>query len=158
MKLTVIGSADAFNSAGRGNSCYVLESADAGKVMIDFGPTALLGLRRQGIQPNELSGVVFTHLHGDHIGGEREVARSLISGEADAACMIDGNHLVFITEGTLPAGATRVVAQTAAYDHCNFTVGASAPRELLERFRKALSAFWLPEVRSHRRSIPASGR
>jgi ribonuclease BN (tRNA processing enzyme) len=69
MKLTVIGSADAFNSAGRGNSCYVLESAGAGKVMIDFGPTALLGLRRQGIQPNELSGVVFTHLHGDHIGG-----------------------------------------------------------------------------------------
>lgn len=69
MKLTVIGSADAFNSAGRGNSCYVLESAGAGKVMIDFGPTALLGLRRQGIAPNELSGVVFTHLHGDHIGG-----------------------------------------------------------------------------------------
>jgi ribonuclease BN (tRNA processing enzyme) len=69
MKLTVIGSADAFNSAGRGNSCYVLESAGAGKVMIDFGPTALLGLRRQGIPPNELSGVVFTHLHGDHTGG-----------------------------------------------------------------------------------------
>lgn len=69
MKLTVIGSADAFNSAGRGNSCYVLESARTGKVMIDFGPTALLGLRRQGIPPNELVGVVFTHLHGDHIGG-----------------------------------------------------------------------------------------
>lgn len=69
MKLTVIGSADAFNSAGRGNSCYLLESAGAGKVMIDFGPTALLGLRRQGIQPNDLGGVAFTHLHGDHTGG-----------------------------------------------------------------------------------------
>lgn len=69
MKLTVIGSADAFNSAGRGNSCYLLESAGASKVMIDFGPTALYGLRRQGIPPNEVGGVVFTHLHGDHTGG-----------------------------------------------------------------------------------------
>ncbi len=69
MKLTVIGSADAFNSGGRGNSCYLLESPGAGKLMIDFGPTALVGLRRMGVQPNELGGVVFTHLHGDHTAG-----------------------------------------------------------------------------------------
>lgn len=69
MKLTVIGSADAFNSGGRGNSCYLLESARAGKVMIDFGPTALVNLRRSGVHPNALDGVVFTHLHGDHTGG-----------------------------------------------------------------------------------------
>lgn len=69
MKLTVIGSADAFSSAGRGNSCYLVESEGSGKLMIDFGPTALLGLRRQEVRPEELGGVVFTHLHGDHIGG-----------------------------------------------------------------------------------------
>lgn len=76
--------------------------------------------------------------HGDHIGGEREAARALLSGKADAACMIDGNHLLFITEGTLPRGATRVLAQTAAYDHCNFTVGPNAPPELVDRFRQLL--------------------
>ena len=27
-----------------------------------------------------------------------------MAGEADAACMIDGNHLLFGVEGTLPAG------------------------------------------------------
>jgi ribonuclease BN (tRNA processing enzyme) len=69
MRLTVIGSADAFNSAGRGHSCYLLESAGAGSLMVDFGPTALMGLRQAGIEPPRLDGIVFTHLHGDHIGG-----------------------------------------------------------------------------------------
>lgn len=69
MKLTVVGSADAVNAGGRGNSCYLVESAGAPKLMIDFGPTALLGLRRLGVSPADLGGVVFTHLHGDHTGG-----------------------------------------------------------------------------------------
>ncbi len=76
--------------------------------------------------------------HGDHVGGERDAARALISGAADAACMIDGNHLLFGVEGTLPAGSTRIVAQTAPYDHCNFTVAAGAPDDLVERFRSLL--------------------
>jgi len=76
--------------------------------------------------------------HGDHIGGEREAARALMAGAVDAACMIDANHLLFINEGTLPAGATRVLAQTAPYDHCNFTVLDDAPPELVNRFRELL--------------------
>jgi phosphonate transport system substrate-binding protein len=60
--------------------------------------------------------------HGDHIGGEREAARALISGEVDAACLIDANHLAFSQEGTLPPGSVRVLAQTAPYDHCVMTV------------------------------------
>jgi ribonuclease BN (tRNA processing enzyme) len=69
MLLTVVGSSDAVNAGGRGNSCYLLESPGAGKLMVDFGPTALLGLRRLGVAPVELGGLVFTHLHGDHTGG-----------------------------------------------------------------------------------------
>ncbi len=76
--------------------------------------------------------------HGDHVGGERDAARALIAGAADAACMIDGNHLLFGVEGTLPVGSTRIVGQTAPYDHCNFTATASAPAELVERFRSLL--------------------
>jgi ABC-type phosphate/phosphonate transport system substrate-binding protein len=48
--------------------------------------------------------------------------------------MIDGNHLVFTHEGTLPRGRTRVLAQTARYDHCNFTVLDGAPDALVARF------------------------
>ncbi len=37
--------------------------------MIDFGATALSALRKCGREPNEIQGFLFTHLHGDHIGG-----------------------------------------------------------------------------------------
>lgn len=110
-------------------------------------------LRAQGLTPGEDFEVRHNDLlggkHGDHIGGEREAARSLMSGEADAACMIDGNHLLFINEGTLPAGATRVLSQTAAYDHCNFTVGPGASPALIERFNALLlgMSYDDPEVR-----------
>ena len=87
--------------------------------------------------------------HGDHVGGERDAARALVAGTAEAACMIDGNHLLFGVEGTLPAGSTRIVAQTPPYDHCNFTVGAGAPAELVDRFVELLlgMSYDDPEVR-----------
>jgi ABC-type phosphate/phosphonate transport system substrate-binding protein len=71
-------------------------------------------------------------LHGDHVGGERDAARALAAGEVDASCMLDGNHLLFTREGTLPAGATRVIGQTPPYDHCNMSVVGDHP--LLEPF------------------------
>jgi ABC-type phosphate/phosphonate transport system substrate-binding protein len=76
--------------------------------------------------------------HGDHIGGEREAARALLRGEADAACCVDGNHLLFTQEGTLTAGSTSVIAHTPAYDHCNFTTLDGAPPEQVHRFRELL--------------------
>lgn len=72
--------------------------------------------------------------HGDHIGGERDAARALLAGEVDACCMIDGNHLAFGLDGTLPAGTTRVIDNTAPYDHCNFTSSPDAPRPEIARF------------------------
>ncbi|MBK8936513.1 MAG: PhnD/SsuA/transferrin family substrate-binding protein [Polyangiaceae bacterium] len=78
--------------------------------------------------------------HGDHIGGERDAAKALASGAVDAACLLDGNHLAFSRDGTLAAGKTHVVAQTARYDHCNFTVLDDAPPQLVARFESLLSA------------------
>lgn len=77
-------------------------------------------------------------LHGDHLGGERDAARALADGEVDAACMLDASHLLFTKEGTLTPGSTRVLTQTAPYDHCNMTVVDTAPRELAERFGSLL--------------------
>jgi ABC-type phosphate/phosphonate transport system substrate-binding protein len=74
--------------------------------------------------------------HGDHVGGEREAAKALLAGEVDAACMIDGNHLTFSQEGTLRAGATRILTETPPFDHCNFTVTRRTPQ--LDRFRELL--------------------
>jgi ABC-type phosphate/phosphonate transport system substrate-binding protein len=87
--------------------------------------------------------------HGDHIGGERDAALALMAGEIDAAWMIDGNHLAFSREGILPAGATRIIARTGAYDHCNFTTSPNAPEQLVTRFVELLlgMAWDNPEVR-----------
>jgi ABC-type phosphate/phosphonate transport system substrate-binding protein len=108
-------------------------------------------LRAQGLQPNADFTVrrfdVLGGKHGDHIGGERDAARALMAGEVDAACMIDGNHLLFVSEGTLPAGRTRVLAQTPNYDHCNFTVTAGAPGELIERFHGLLMSMSYDDAR-----------
>jgi ABC-type phosphate/phosphonate transport system substrate-binding protein len=76
--------------------------------------------------------------HGDHIGGERDAVRALMAGKADAACIIAGNYLTFTGEGTLPAGSTRILTETAHFDHCNFTVAADAPEALISRMRELL--------------------
>jgi len=102
----------------------------------------LLHLAEAGLEPGRDIRVqtfdVLVGKHGDHIGGERDAARALASGAVDAACMLDGSHLLFATEGTLRAGATRVLAQTAPYDHCVFTVLDGEPDRLVARLRELL--------------------
>jgi ABC-type phosphate/phosphonate transport system substrate-binding protein len=104
----------------------------------------LLLLAEAGLRPGRdfepLRHDVLVGKHGDHIGGERDAARALVAGRADAACMIDGNHLAFTQEGTLPPGSTRVLAQTAPYDHCNFTVFDDVAHAAVDRFTSLLFA------------------
>ncbi len=99
-------------------------------------------LAEQGLRPDaDFTVIVFDKLvgkHGDHIGGERDAVRALMSGEADAACILDGNRLAFTREGTIASSSTRVLAQTPPFDHCNFTVLDGAPAELIARFRDLL--------------------
>jgi len=110
-------------------------------------------LAAAGLEPDrDLEVVVHDELvgkHGDHIGGERDAAKAMIAGELDAACMLDMNHLLFRNEGTLPADGARVLAETAPFDHCNFTVLDGAPEEQVARFVELLMAMSYddPEVR-----------
>lgn len=89
--------------------------------------------------------------HGDHVGGERDAAKALAAGEADAACVLDANYPVFINEGTLDPGTTRVLAATPPFDHCNFTVRADTPTAHLQPFLDELLAmkFDDPSVRMY---------
>ena len=88
--------------------------------------------------------------HGDHVGGERDAARDLAAGRADAACVLDANHTVFINEGTLDPGATRVLASTPPFDHCNFTARIDLPEARTQPLVEALleMSFTDPEVRT----------
>jgi len=111
-------------------------------------------VRAAGLQPGRDVEVryydVLVGKHGDHIGGERDAARALADGQVDAACVIDGNHLLFAKEGVLAAGSTRVLAQTEKYDHCNFSVLGDPDRAAISRFRGLLLAqsYDDPEVRT----------
>ena len=111
-------------------------------------------VRAAGLQPGRDVEVryydVLVGKHGDHIGGERDAARALADGEVEAACLIDGNHLLFAKEGVLAAGSTRVLAQTEKYDHCNFSVLGDPDRAVISLFRGLLLAqsYDDPEVRT----------
>lgn len=78
--------------------------------------------------------------HGDHVGGEREAAKALMAGGADACCILDANRLAFARESTLPTGSTAVIGETAPFDHCNFTVLDGAPQAQVDRFVELLLA------------------
>lgn len=68
MKLTVIGSGDAFGSGGRLQTCYHVADAEQ-EFLIDCGATALIGFNRQGLDPNRVGTIFISHLHGDHFAG-----------------------------------------------------------------------------------------
>jgi ribonuclease BN (tRNA processing enzyme) len=68
VRVTALGSGDAFCSAGRGHTCWLVDDAQ-GTYAVDFGATALLALKRLGRDPNGIGAIHFTHLHGDHIAG-----------------------------------------------------------------------------------------
>lgn len=110
-------------------------------------------LRAAGLEPGRdvevLRHDVLVGKHGDHVGGERDAAKALLEGRADAACVIDGNHLAFSRDGTLPPGSTRVLAQTGRYDHCNMTVLEGVEPALVARFVDLLLSMRYddPEVR-----------
>ncbi len=68
MKLTFLGSGDAFGSGGRFNTCFLLESG-AKRILVDCGASSMIAIRKFGIDPATIDAVLVTHLHGDHFGG-----------------------------------------------------------------------------------------
>ena len=68
MRLTIIGCGDAFGAGGRLQTSFHVRSS-ASTFLIDCGTSTLIGMRRLGLQPNDIESVFVTHLHGDHFGG-----------------------------------------------------------------------------------------
>ena len=66
--VTVIGSGDAFSAGGRGHTCFLVLSPTL-SFTIDFGATALAGLKKHGYSSDDLDAIILTHFHGDHFGG-----------------------------------------------------------------------------------------
>ena len=68
MRLTIIGSGDAFGSGGRSHTCFHVQSSKA-TLLVDCGASALVALKRLAVDLNVIDGIVLSHLHGDHFGG-----------------------------------------------------------------------------------------
>lgn len=68
MELRVVGSGTVIPEAGKGGSCYYLEGAGR-RILLDCGPGAGRGLAEAGCAWDELSDLLITHFHGDHVGG-----------------------------------------------------------------------------------------
>ena len=69
MRLQFLGSGDAFGSGGRFNTCFHLTRAQGGNALIDCGASSMVAIRKWGVDPNGISTVLVSHLHGDHFGG-----------------------------------------------------------------------------------------
>ena len=69
MRLQFLGSGDAFGSGGRFNTCFHLERAAHGHVLVDCGASSMVAIRKWQVDPNAISTVLVSHLHGDHFGG-----------------------------------------------------------------------------------------
>src|SRR5437667_6424224 len=68
VRVTVLGSGDAFGSGGRLHSAYLVETPRH-TFLLDCGPTILQSLKRSGRDPGAVDFVLLSHLHGDHFGG-----------------------------------------------------------------------------------------
>ena len=68
MKITFLGSGDAFGSGGRFQTCFL---ADGGgrRLLIDCGASSLVAMNQKGVDPATVGAIVISHLHGDHFGG-----------------------------------------------------------------------------------------
>ena len=90
-------------------------------------------LLREGLAPGkdytERRFDLLVGLHGDHIGGEREAFFCLKGGEAAASALIDLNWQAWTKDGTVDPERFTVLATTARYDHCVFTVRQDFPAE-----------------------------
>ncbi len=68
MLIKFLGSGDAFGSGGRLNTCFLVIRGNA-SFLIDCGASAMISIRRFGVDPNAIDAIVLSHLHADHFGG-----------------------------------------------------------------------------------------
>src|SRR5262245_41113089 len=68
MRLTIVGSGDAFGSGGRFNTCFWVETRKA-TLMLDCGASSPVALKGRGLEFSRVDAVILSHLHGDHFGG-----------------------------------------------------------------------------------------
>lgn len=65
MLLIPLGIGSAYSKAKLSWTCNLIDN----RMLVDAAPQAMLQLRKLGISADDISGVLITHLHGDHVFG-----------------------------------------------------------------------------------------
>ena len=68
IRLTFLGTGDAFSAGGRHLSAYLLQHPQ-GSLLLDCGPTILTSLNRHGLSAEPIDAILISHFHGDHLAG-----------------------------------------------------------------------------------------
>lgn len=68
IKVTFVGTGDAFGSGGRFNTCILVNTPDI-CFAIDFGCSSLIAMKALDLPHNMIDVILLTHIHGDHCGG-----------------------------------------------------------------------------------------
>jgi len=68
MEVRFLGSGDAFSSGGKMHTCIHVKSQFR-NFLIDCGASAMIGIKKYHINPNEIDLILISHLHGDHFAG-----------------------------------------------------------------------------------------
>ena len=117
-------------------------------------------LQRHGLEPGKDFQVrrfdVMVGKHGDHIGGELQAFQCLARCEADASALIDLNWDRWTQDGTIDPSQYTILATTAPFDHCCFTVGADFPQDREQQFLEVLFAMRYDNPK-HREMVDMEG-
>jgi len=68
VRLTFLGTGDAFSARGRHQAGYLVRAADSA-FLLDCGAGTLTAMKRQQIDAAPIDTVLISHLHGDHFAG-----------------------------------------------------------------------------------------
>ena len=68
VEIRFLGSGDAFGSGGRFQTCFHI-AGEKTNFLIDCGATALVAMKKFGVEPAGVDAILLSHLHGDHFGG-----------------------------------------------------------------------------------------
>jgi ribonuclease BN (tRNA processing enzyme) len=68
VEVQFLGTGDAFGSGGKLQACIFVQTGDF-RFLLDCGASALVGMKRFGVDPSGIELVLLSHLHGDHFAG-----------------------------------------------------------------------------------------
>lgn len=118
MQATFVGTGDAF-SRRFGHTNVLVEAGDV-RMMIDFGHLAPQRLEALGVSLDQLTHVVVSHIHTDHVGGLEELAfLSRFVHHSKAKLLIPHGLVGLLWEHTLRGGLEMVADEQGRAEHCS---------------------------------------